>query len=754
MSGTRGGIGRIIAMGVALALVLLLLAAGEARAGKYTVAQCGWYVGADADWAETTGGAKFSADGWCVPAAGADPFDGVHLKSFTRGGQATVSGTRFARWRWVAPAGTGLVQVRGTWWHALHDGLEQRLGVDTPGGGFDVFAAAASTETAPQDFVAGFATPMPAFEDRLLCARGESKWCSLEAQSWSGLRALTLTLEDDSGPAGGLGGDLMSPGWKRGAQAVVVSGTDTGSGVRSGETTIDGSRVALTEYQCAQALIGGEWRGTRMQPCPLGASAAQTVATTALSDGPHAVSHCVTDFAKNVACTAPRTVLVDNNAPAHPRAVALAGGEAWHRVDDFDLAWTDADQGAGSPIAAAVWRLTGPSGFDGGAKVAAGAGIAALADLSVPAAGEYSLRLWLRDEAGNEDPGGAVQVPLRFDDAPPRLAFDTAAGEAVPEHVEATVADPLSGPASGEILYRRAEAPAWKELPTRLLAGDAGSARLVAATPELDPGVYLFRADATDAAGNPASTTLRADGTRMEIRRPEPPPASKTRLFARLEAAGGGSRGVARASADDGGETLTVPFGAAATLTGRLTRADGSPLAGRQMRVVARSSTGAVPGPEVDSLRTGPGGGFELRLPPGPSRRLTVSFPGEEGLAPAERPALLLRVRASVSLTAAPRELRTGEVLRLRGRVATGGARIPRRGKLVTIQYREEASGRWRPVLVTRSDHGGHFHARYRFRYVSGPTRIRLRATALSEEAWPFAPGSSLPLAVVVDGDR
>ena len=158
MSGTRGGVGRIVAMGIGLAVALLLALAAEARAAQYAVAQCGWYVGADADWADTTGGAKFRHDGWCVPPAGADPFAGVHLKSLTRGGAATVSGTRFARWRWVAPAGTGITQVRGTWWHVLHDGFQQRLGVDTAAGGFDVFAAANATDTTPREFVAGFAS--------------------------------------------------------------------------------------------------------------------------------------------------------------------------------------------------------------------------------------------------------------------------------------------------------------------------------------------------------------------------------------------------------------------------------------------------------------------------------------------------------------------------------------------------------------------------------------------------------------------
>ena len=77
---------------------------------------------------------------------------------------------------------------------------------------------------------------------------------------------------------------------------------------------------------------------------------------------------------------------------------------------------------------------------------------------------------------------------------------------------------------------------------------------------------------------------------------------------------------------------------------------------------------------------------------------------------------------------------------------------MPRRGKLVAIQYFESASKSWRPVLVTRTDHSGRFRARYRFRYVTGAASIRLRATALPEERWPYAPGSSPPVTVRVTG--
>jgi hypothetical protein len=752
MLGTRGGLGRMVAMGIALALALLLLIVQKAEAGKYSVAQCGWHIGADADWADTTGGAKFRSDSYCATPADADPFDGAHLKSFTRDGQSTVSGTRFARWRWVAPPGTSITRVSGTWWHSLHDGIEQRIGVANWNNGFDVFAAAGATDATPRDFVAGFSPGMPALEDRLLCAKAESKWCALDPGSWSAIRALTLTIEDDNGPGAAIGGDLLAGGWRRGAQGIQVWGSDAGGGVRFGETTLDGARVALTEYPCEKTMIGGEWRATRMRPCELGVSAAQSLATTGFSDGPHSVGHCVADFAGNVGCTPQHTVLIDNNPPAHPRNLALTGGDGWRRANDFDLTWENPDQGPASPIGGAAWRVVGPAGFDTGAQFAPGRGLAALSNLSLPHAGAYSLSVWLRDEAGNEAPSSAISVPLRFDNVPPGVAFAADSGPGLPDSIRADVSDEHSGPAGGDIVYRRLGADSWAELPTKLVRGeDPAKAQLVASLPDsLAPGVYVFRADAVDAAGNPASSTRRADGTEMALRKPDSPgpdkrPAdsqarSKTRIFARL-------RWHRRH-----GVSVTVPFGAVAALSGRLLDAEGAGLAGRRLRVVARPSRGALSSNEVETVETGPHGGFRLQLPAGPSRRIAVAFGGEDRLDSASRAPLSLRVRGGVVLHAAPAALRTGQVVRFWGRVRAHGAPLPRRGKLVAVQYLEQATGRWRPVLVTRSDHSGRFRARYRFRYISGSASIRLRAVALSEERWPYAPGASRSLTVRVSG--
>lgn len=742
----------MVAVGIGLAIAWLLATASEAKGAKYSVAQCGWHVDADADWADSTGGAKFRPDAYCATPPWADPFDGAHLKSFTRNG-STVSGTRFARWRWTAPPGTSITRISGTWWHALHDGFEHRIGVGTWAGGFSPFASAGATDVAPREFLAGFSPGMPAIEDRLLCARAESKWCSLDPGSWSAVRALTITIEDNAVPAAGIGGDLTAGGWRRGVQGVVIWGGDAGGGIRFGETFLDGARVGLTEYPCNKALVGSEWRGTRMRPCELAVSASQVVATTSFSDGPHAVNHCVTDFAGNFGCTPHHAVLIDNHPPAHPRSLALAGGDGWRRINDFDISWENPDQGAASPIGGASWRILGPFGFDTGHQFAGGRNLTVLRDLHLVRPGVHTLQVWLRDEATNEAPPSAVSIPLRFDDIAPGIAFDVSAdsGSGFPETVSATIADEHSGPVGGTAHFRRLDNPQWTELTTKFHPGEApGKARLVARLPDsLSPGTYVFRADATDAAGNTGATTRRADGTEMALRklpppsrppRPPAPPRGKARIFARLH------------WRHRLGTNLTVPFGAAATLTGRLVSAAGAGLAERELRVVSRPSRGALAPARVDRIGTGEHGGFRLPLAAGPSRKISIGFAGNEQLEEASRSPLSLRVRGGVDFRAAPKNLRTGQTVRLRGRVRTKGAPLPRRGKLVAIQYFESETRRWRPVIVVRTDHNGRFRTRYRFRYITGSARIRLRAVALPEERWPYAPGISRPVTVRVTG--
>lgn len=752
MSEVGRGMARLAAA-VGLALAVLLLAAAEAGAGRYNVAQCGWYVGSEADWWDSTGGAKLYPSVACVPPPGGDPFAGMHHQSLTRPGQGTISGNRFARWRWLAPSGTGIVAVHGVWWHALFDGFQHRLGSGTASGGFSPFALASGTDMYPREFYTAFPWPVPSLESRLLCAKPENRWCSLSPASWAAVRGLTITLDDPHFPAAGIGGEMLAGGWRRGNQGIVVWGADGGAGLRFAESTIDGARVGFNEFGCQKALIGGEWRAITMRPCPTEAVGNHPVASTAFSDGPHEARACVTDFSGNVSCTAVHTIRIDNHPPAHPRSLTVAGGEGWRRGKDFDLSWANPPQGAASPIAGASWQVVGPAGYDTGVRFAGGRDRTVLKDVRLPKPGAYALRLWLRDEAGNEAAGSAVSVPLRLDDVAPGVAFASDREDGVPEQLRAEVSDAHSGPAAGTIHYRAADWQHWRELPTKLQRGAPGRALLVAPAPELAPGSYLFRADAADGAGNTSSSDRRADGTLMAVRvvpprKPAPPalvkprPRLQTRVLARLR--GGRARG----------DSLTVGFAKRATLSGRLTRADGAGIGGRTLRVIASPVTGALTPGTVREVVTGAQGGFELRLPAGPSRRIGVVFPGDRGLEGSGRRGLELRVRTGVSLRARPRSLRTGEVVRLRGRVRGRGVPLPRRGKLVAVQYLEAATRRWRPVLMTRTDPRGRFRARYRFRYLAGKAAIRFRARALAEARWPYLPGSSPTVIVRVRPGR
>jgi hypothetical protein len=365
--------------------------------------------------------------------------------------------------------------------------------------------------------------------------------------------------------------------------------------------------------------------------------------------------------------------------------------------------------------------------------------------------GPHTVRGCATDFSGSQ--GCAPDSGIEVDNSPPAISFATAAeGE-----VAATVSDRYSGPAAGTISVRRAEADAWTDLPTTLDPEGAGTATLTARLPDLRAGVYLFRAVAADVAGNTGSAQLRVAGSPAELRRQAAEaqgekgsdprgggPAARrhaTHLTVHLVASGGGRPGA---------RPLLVDYGTAVEVRGRLTDAGGSGVAGRPVAVVVRAAAGIGPGPERRRVLTDPGGRFALRLPPGTSRRVTVAFHGGGGFAPARRRSLTLRVRAGLSLTADPTELRTGESLRLRGRVRLGPAQVSGRGKLVAIQYLERATKRWRPALVVRTDNKGRFDTSYRFRYVTGVARIRLLATAPAEGGWPFARGSSSPVTVTV----
>ena len=379
-------------------------------------------------------------------------------------------------------------------------------------------------------------------------------------------------------------------------------------------------------------------------------------------------------------------------------------------------------------------------------------------DLTALPDGPHELRACAIDFAGAA--GCSQPTPLLVDNTPPLVSFDPA-GTLRAGRISAEVSDPASGPTSGSISYRDAAGSGpWTNLTTELRRTGDGAAVLSANAPGLAAdGRLLLRAEARDGAGNLGSSVIRAasDGSASGADGRGGRDGRGSGSGDHVDHGGRGHRGTERATRlrawfDGGSEgrtaVRTVGFGQPAIVRGRLTDAAGRALGGERVRVASRPARGALARPATQVSTTARDGRFEVRLGPGTSRAVVVSFAGGDGNAASRTRPLQLRVRTGVTLRVEPTRLRTGEVIHLSGRVRHAGAGVPDPGVLVAIQYLEKAARRWRPVLVARSDGQGDFAARYRFRYVTGRASIRLRGAVLPEERWPFAAGASRPVTV------
>ena len=577
---------------------------------------------------------------------------------------------------------------------------------------------------------------------------------------WANLRDITVVVQDDLRPSvTPTHGSLLEPGWQRGVGDAWAAYSDN-TGIRQTALAVDGATYWSTSYDDpAWAAYGLQCDGAQAVPCHDLSNDGHFFDTRGVSDGPHVLRLSGADSAGNWS-SVDRTLLVDNHAPTAPLAVSVAGGDAWHRGNQFDVSWSNPDQGEASPIAQARYRLcrsAPPTDCREGSR--AGTHIAAIHDLAVPDQGDWTLQVWLVDGAGNVDatrPSDAVH--LRLDPQVDGAAFETP-DRGDPRRLAVLVTDHLSGVAPGTIELRRRGAAAWRVLPTTL----AGT-RLTAVVPdtELDDGTYELRARAHDGAGNERVADRYADGSRAVIVLPL---RSATRLV-------GEARGIARRTCRTVSRTvhrggrrvrvhrrvcqtttgraalggiLAVPFGRTATVRGSLETYAGRPVAGATVAVDAEPRTGAG-ARRVATLRTGGDGAFAYWAPAGASRTLRFVFPGDELLAPTGA-RVTLRVPAAATLQSSRRTVRNGRTVAFSGRLL---APPPEAGKLVTLQafYR----GAWRTFAVTRADARGRFRQAYRFQATVGRVAYHFRALIEREASYPYETGVTPVVTVLVRG--
>lgn len=459
-----------------------------------------------------------------------------------------------------------------------------------------------------------------------------------------------------------------------------------------------------------------------------------SLAIAALPEGTsylHAVA--VSGSGMKSASSGQATLRVDTTDPV-TRLAGLPEGWANRPVD---LVATAIDAGAGmEPDGVGQPPMTAIR-VDGGAATTA---TGAVATTTVVDEGVHQIAYYARDAAGNVDDGGNSNGLLnrppkaalvRIDRGAPSVAFANSQDPRDPDLIRVRVADSLAGPdtSRGGIEVRRAgSGDRFESLPAAPSLG--GELRARWDSDAYPVGDYEFRAIGYDGAGNAKSTTRRGNGEAMVLSNPL---KAGTSLRAGL----------------GGASPRTAPFGGGARLSGHLTVGRSGALGGLPVRIVERFAAGADPAVRTSTARTEPDGDFSIRLTPGPSREVSVSFDGTRTLARSASRPLELRVRSGVRLRTSSRVARIGGApLLFRGRVAAGRGAMPPGGVSVQLQFRLPGLP-WDEFRTVQTDAHGRFRYAYRFSDDdSRGARFQFRAYAPPQDGWPYEPGGSRPVAV------
>jgi hypothetical protein len=365
--------------------------------------------------------------------------------------------------------------------------------------------------------------------------------------------------------------------------------------------------------------------------------------------------------------------------------------------------------------------------------------------LKVPAPGEWELRLWREDAAGNQQPANAsLPVRLRFDPEPPQLGFEVPSS-ADPTRVAVQVS--ISGLGGGEIAISQAGSGIWQELPT----SQEGS-HLVTHVDDatLPAGEYELRATANDQAANLASTDKRLDGRPMRMKLPVRVASSvragvvRKRSVRRTIRRGGKPHKVRRIV------TVLEPrsrvlFGRHVRLAGRLVDRAGNPLSGAAVEVYSKPREGSDG--QVGTLTTNAHGRFAYALDAKATQTLRFAYQGAATRLPAEDKVELVVPGRSTFAVSRPHIL-NGQSVAFSGQVQ--GRPLPALGKLLELQVR--LPGEWQTFRTIRSAPDGRWHIRYTFRRTCGVQSYHLRIHLPGEAGYGLSSGASRVLTIRVKG--
>lgn len=406
--------------GPLLVLLLLALGATSARAGSYDVHACGSSAGFENNAWRASADRGMLAYTKC-PARG-DLRRGMVVRNKAERG--TVRRGRSATMTFSAPSGARLAGLAYDWDGYRANG-EWSIGLSSDDRWLAGCRARRPSLTAACRLGAPNRSEWPRFlglngrrSVSLEATCGRSAGCgarSTRDRATGGARAIlsmsraTVRVEDFTTPRISTTRDGIFDGrWQRATRNAAFDAQDN-VGIRESRLAVDG--VTRAQYRSACDY-------TRRVPCPKLSARNSPIDTRRLTDGVHGLSLAAVDTAGNPV-QIQRTVRVDNHAPGPIRDLSVRGGDKVRSTNSFDLRWTT-PPGQAAPIAQAHYRLCRSGSEEPCVRGTRAVNGASLNGLSVPQRGDYRLRIWLQDEAGNVDPRTASNsVRLRFDDRTP-----------------------------------------------------------------------------------------------------------------------------------------------------------------------------------------------------------------------------------------------------------------------------------------------------------------------------------------------
>lgn len=543
--------------------------------------------------------------------------------------------------------------------------------------------------------------------------------------------SVQLTLDDPTPPSVRVtGGGAAGGGWLSGVRSVAFEATDN-TGIRQTRVRLDGEQLATYGYVCEY--------GPKV-PCAQG-SGSTSVNTGRLNDGPHVLVVQATDGTGNTASSGAHTIRTDNTPPTQPRDVTSDASSAWLPINRFRVSWTNPPQ-VHAPIAGPVFMFCptpdATTEADGCVRQPRNASdVSSLDDVQVPRPGDWTMRMSLADEAGNNDPATAAVVRgLKFDPDPPNLTL-LKPDRKDPARLRVRASDATSGIARGIVERRKKGSKKWR--PMRTEATAYGFSAFMDDT-RLS-GTYDLRARAIDQAGNERGTDRFEDGKPASLRAPM---RRRTRMVV------GKVRRVRR-----GGRRRTVyntrprvRFGRSVRLRGRLTRPRRGPIRRARIEVSEKVDLPKARWRRVATVRTSRTGRFSYKASRGKARRLRFRYRGTN-LLRGRRKDVHVRVRGTTSIRVSSHRAVNGSSVVFRGRLR--GRPVPETGKLVELQV--FTRGRWRTFAQPRASvRTGRWAFRYRFEAVRGNVIFRFRARIRREAGYPYELGTSRQVAVRVRG--